>query len=287
MANTLDADLIVDVLAETAITKLNSKLAFLSSFSTDFSNTRAEAPRQTIQVELVTTAGSVLTNPTNFEDTATVNTNIAVASNHLSRPVGLSAQDLNQGHRLRTKATQAAITIANAVQDAVLSLVTLTNYTNSPVIKGAQTDAQLLQAMWASILGGGQKNAVLTTSQYAKYLPTNLESFDPTKGMTGLFGFDSFTYSDRLAAAGETGILGFTCDPRAIAVAARLPADVGGVQERDYVVSDTVMLENLGIGIQYNVWFSRATRGHWLSYDVVFGAAVGDATALTIAMPTT
>jgi hypothetical protein len=202
MPNTLDTDLIVDVLAETAITKLNDKLAFLSSFSTDFSNTRAEAPRQTIQVELVTSAGAILTNPANFEVTDTTNVNVPVVSNHLSRPVGLSAQDMNLGHRLRTKATQAAITVANAVQDAVLSLVTLTNFTNSPVIKGAQTDAQLLQAMWASIKGGGQKNAVLTTSQYAKYLPTNLESFDPTKGLTGLFGFDSFTYSASNSTSG-------------------------------------------------------------------------------------
>lgn len=286
MANNLDTDLIVDVLSDVALTTLPSKLANLRAYSTDVTDDRAKA-RQKIQVELVTGVGDVIENPTNFQVTAITNTNVEVALTHLSRPVGLSAQDLNVGHKLETKARKALITLADAVQDKIFQLVTLTNFTNSPTIKGAGTDAELLKAMWGSILGGGQKNAVLTTSQYANYLPTNLESFDPTQRTAGIFGFDGFFYGDRLAAAGESGILGFACDPSAIAVAARLPEDPGGAKGADYITSQTVTVPDLGVAVEFNVWFDRASRGHWLSYDICFGAAVGDPTALTIAMPTT
>jgi hypothetical protein len=65
-----------------------------------------------------------------------------------------------------------------------------------------------------------------------------------------------------------------------MAIASRLPADPGDAKDRDYIVSDVVTVDPLGIAVEYNVWFSRATRGHFLSYDIVFGAAVGDDTAL-------
>ncbi len=38
------------------------------------------------------------------------------------------------------------------------------------------------------------------------------------------------------------------------------------------------LLEQVGITVQSFVWFSRASRSLWASYDVCFGAAVGDAT---------
>jgi hypothetical protein len=288
MANTLDANLIVDILAEQAMNTLPSALSPLRAFSTDFSATRAEGPRQTIQVELVKTAGSALVNPTNFEQTATENQAVAVVSNHLSRPVGLSAQDLNEGRRLRTKATKAAESIANAVLDTCMGLVTASNYAGvvypsstgtapAPIVPAY--DKAMLRRLWAAISNGRQKNAVLSGEVYSEFLPSNLEAFDPTKTKVGIFGFDNFDYNNRFAAAGS-GVVGFSCDPSAMAVAARLPADPGSAKENDYIASDVVSIDSLGISIEFNVWFSRATRGHWLSYDVVFGAAVGDNTAL-------
>jgi len=281
MANTLDADLIVDILAERAMNVLPSALSPLSAFSTDFSDTPTDAPRQTIQVELVKTAGSVLTNPTNFEVTATENANVAVASNHLSRPVGLTIQDLNLGHRLMTKADKALEAIANAVLDTCMTLVTTTNYDNTPIEVGEAFNKATLKKMWAAISNGRQKNAVLSGQNYANFLPENLDSFDPTRSRTGLFGFDHFDYHNRFAAAGDD-IVAFACDPSAMAVAARLPMDFAGAQQSDYIVSDSVTINPLGISVQFNVWFARGSRAAWLSYDVVFGAAVGDKTALTV-----
>ncbi len=287
MSNTLDADLIVDILAEQAMNTLPSALAPLNVFSTDFSSERSErsgsGPRQTIQVELNTTAGSVLSNPTSFEVTAAEDSNVAVTMNHLSRPVGLSVQDLNQGRRLRTKATKALETVANAVQDACFALVTTSNYDGAVVNVAGPTavNHDTLKALWGRISNGRQKNAVLTGEAFAQFIPANLDDYNPATSRTNIRGFDNFHYANRLAAAGE-GVVGFSCDPSAMAVAAMLPADPGDAKERDYIASEVVTIDPLGISVEFNVWFSRATRGHWLSYDVVFGAAVGDKTALFI-----
>jgi hypothetical protein len=285
MANTYDADLVTDILSRTALTVLGSDLTMLEGFSTDVSDERG-APRQTIQVELVTGAGNVVSNPVNFEVTAATNTNVAVVLNHLSRPVEVSAQDLNQGQRLETKAKKALMVISNAIQDACLSLVTAANYTNTMVELAVAQDsaayAKFLKDMWAGIVGG-QRNLVLTNETFAQYLPTNLESFDPTRQRAGLYGYNLFTHSSRfVAASAQADIVGFVADPSAMAIAARLPADPGAAKERDYIVSDVVTIGELNIPVEFNVWFSRATRSHWMSYDICFGAAKGDATALTI-----
>lgn len=282
MANTYDADLVVDVLSQTALTTLGDDLTMLEGFSTDVTDDRAAA-RQTIQVELVTSAGSVVTNPTNFEVTAATNTNVAVALNHLSRPVEISVQDLNQGQRLETKAKKALQVISNAIQDTALALVTNSNYTNTMIELDASPDyAAFLKSMWAGVTGVDSRNLVLTNEVFAQYLPTNLESFNILNG-GGVYGFDRFTHSSRFAAAGaESDAVGFVADSSAMAIAARLPEDPGGAKDRDYIVSDTIRLPVLGLPVEFNVWFSRATRSHWMSYDVCFGAAVGDPSALTI-----
>jgi hypothetical protein len=285
MANTYDADLVTDILSRTALTTLGSDLTMLEGFSTDVSDERG-APRQVIQVELVTAAGSVVSNPVNFEVTAATNTNIPVTLTHLSRPVEVSAQDLNQGQRLETKAKKALQVISNAIQDACLSLVTAANYTNTMVELLAAQDAaayaKFLKDMWAGITGG-QRNLVLTNETFAQYLPTNLDSFDPTRQRAGLYGYNLFTHSSRfVAASAQADIVGFVADPSAMAIAARLPADPGAAKERDYIVSEVVLIGELNIPVEFNVWFSRATRSHWMSYDVCFGAAKGDPSALTI-----
>lgn len=290
MSNTLDSNLIVDILAEQAMNTLPDYLAPLRVFSTDFSNERStrsgSGPRQTIQVELNKTAGAVLENPTNFEVTAAEDTAVTVTMDHISRPVGLSVQDLNQGRRLMTKATKAVEAVANGVMDKVMALVTAATFDDKPVIDVTEDfadtfDHTVLKAMWASLSNGREKNAVLNGQSYSQFLPKDLFQFDPTTGMTGLFGFDNFTYTNRFQAAGDN-VVAFSCDPSAMAVAAMLPADPGDAKERDYIASEVVTLDRLGISVEFNVWFSRATRGHWLSYDVVFGAAVGDKSALQV-----
>ena len=284
MANTYDADLVTDVLSDIALTTLGSDLTMLNGFSTNVTDERAAA-RQTIQVELVTAAGDAIENPTNFEVTAATNTNVAVALTHLSRPVEVSAQDLNQGQRLRTKATKAIQTISNAVQDACLSLVTSANYTGDiielPPTKSAADYQKFREDLWAAITGG-TPSAVFNKETFSRYLPTNQEGFDILQGR-GFFGFDYMSFSSRFVAAeAEATMLGFSCDPSAMAIAARLPEDPGAAKDRDYIVSDVITLPVVNLPLEYNVWFSRATRSHWMSYDICFGAAKGDPSALRI-----
>jgi hypothetical protein len=288
MANTLDADLIVDVLSTQAMTVLNSKLAPLNVFSTDFSNEPVSFARQKVQVELVTSTGSILTNPTDFEQTSAANSNVEVTLNHYSRPVGLSAVEMSLGHKLMTKAQSAANLLANTVLDVCTALITEANYTNPPVdadaesaLTGGKFDVNVLKAMWSAGSNFDVKNAVLDGSRFADFLPSNLESFNPMTSQTGIYGFDRFTYHNRFAAAGSD-IVAFVCDPGAMAIAGRAPANVGYMGLSELIKTTEVPLDILGMSVWINEWVSTKNRAVWFSYDVVFGAALGDPARLTV-----
>ena len=46
--------------------------------------------------------------------------------------------------------------------------------------------------------------------------------------------------------------------------------------------SRVVEIPDLGLNVVINLWGSTATRTLWASYGVMFGAAVADASALTL-----
>jgi hypothetical protein len=83
--------------------------------------------------------------------------------------------------------------------------------------------------------------------------------------------------------------VGFLCGPDAIGVASGLPISTS-VPSSEFLSQQVVNIDgagsnspSIGLSVQINVWFARATRTIWASYDVMFGAAAGDAsTTLTL-----
>ena len=86
--------------------------------------------------------------------------------------------------------------------------------------------------------------------------------------------FDAIKKMAEISAG--TNANGFIGDLTALAVASRLPLNDDEVREA--IDFSTVLLPN-GVVIQVSKWVSKASRNTWNSLDVVFGAAVGDASA--------
>ena len=282
MPNSFDPSLITDVLRDTAITVLQSRLAPLNAFSTDFSADEI-APRKTVQVPIATSGSTTLVNPSSFESGDSALDNVAVTVNQYAQPFHVTNNELQQGHRLERLAKINLHQLANRIIDVALAPVTEANFGAAAVdVNSAdQFSPAELKTLWASLKDGDVRNVVLDGSLYAQFLPTNLESFNVAANgrNAGMYGFDGFFYNNRFNGAGVS-ILGFACSPQAIAVASGLPAS--SPVDAAMLAQDVITIPDLGLSVQYNLWTSSATRSLWASYDVMFGAAKGDGSALKI-----
>jgi len=277
MANTLSSTLVVDVLKDVTITTLQNRLAGLNAFCSDFGADR-QKPRSTVQVAKATAGSTTLTNPASYESGDSTLDPISVTVNELSQPFHITAQQRMQGFRMEQLLKINLRKLANAIWDIPSALMTTGNFGAKVVdVAAASFDVGELKTIWAAIEDAGDKNVVLSGDLYSQFLPSNLESFNPVTGEGGIHGFDRFLHSSRWSAAG-TNVEGFAGDPQAIGCASGLP-DYGSDNDRDFKMIEVIEIPDLGLSVEYREWFSRSTRSDWGSFGLMFGAAVGDATA--------
>jgi hypothetical protein len=89
----------------------------------------------------------------------------------------------------------------------------------------------------------------------------------------GRFGFDLIAEQNRYTGA-IANTVGFVCGPDALAIASGIPV---GMIPGEFVEQRVVTTQQ-GLSAMISVWYSRATRSHMASYDIMFGAAAADTT---------
>src|SRR3954470_17971143 len=99
MANTIDADLLIDTLSNRVKTTLGPALAPLNSFTRDFS-TDVYVLGKSHQIPVTTGGSTTLVNPTNFEQGDSTTDNIPVTVSHYSQPFHVTSAQLNQRIKL-------------------------------------------------------------------------------------------------------------------------------------------------------------------------------------------
>lgn len=278
--NTFAAGLVVDYLADAVITEMGTKLAMVGNFTRNvgLDNLR---PKATVQVKKFVQAGSSATvdNATNFEtsnDSELAAT--AVTVNQISKLFAVTQQELNQGFALADLAAGSADVFALGISKKITAVMTAANYGAGTTIgTAANFDTSDIPAILALaknyrqkllLLDGGhlarlQFSAAANTFPDARYGPLN----------NGLFGFEGiFEQNDWTGAIANTA--GFVCGRDAIAIASGLPV---GMIAGEFVEQRTVESTN-GLSVLLSVWYSRATRSHMASYDIMFGVAAGDKT---------
>lgn len=278
MANSLSSSLVLDTLAEATLTTLGNRLAPLRAFSTDFT-TDMMNQNAMVQVRKANAAGSVQTNPTNFETGDTNVTNVAVQVKHYSKSYNLSSQELNQGFRLEQLAAINAQVLANKIIDIALAPITATNFPSNVTVAQASFSATNAKTLWGAVAKSSMRHLILDGTAFAQLLPTDTLGFgiQNSSYRPGSYGFDAVILNTRWDGAG-TNIYGFAVGPEAVAAAAGLPMIDPGVASL-LAGSRTITLPDLGLSVQLNTWGSLSSRSAWASLDVMFGAALGDNTA--------
>ena len=280
MANTIDADLLIDTLSQKAITFLGDRLAPLSAFSTDFS-TDELVQEKAVQVPVVSSGATTLTNPTTFESGDTVTSNVAVTVNHYSQPFHITSKQYNQRIRLEMLAQGNLQTLANKISDVWTALVLDASIsTTNTTVAQASFVAASAKSMLGQIVKCSRKSLLLDGIAYAQLAPSDKNAFE--LGASGAYGFDAIFPQTRWTGA-TANVYGLAAGQEFLAMAAGIPLQAPGVAD-EMVSQKVITIPGLGLPIQVNLWVSRATRQLWCSYDLMFGAAVADGSAAALVL---
>jgi ATP-dependent protease ClpP protease subunit len=287
-ANTFASGLVVDYLADAVITVAANRLALVSAFSRNvgLDNLR---PRATVQVKKYTTGTAAQTNPTSWEtnnDSTLTATSVTV--NQISKNFTVTQQELNQGFSLADLAAGSADLFAYGISDVLTALMVTGNYgAVTGIGSAANFDSSDLPAILALAKNYRSKNLILDGGHLARIQFSGLSTASAgTVAMpdsrygplnNGRFGFDVIAENNRWTSA-ETNTVGFVCGPDSIAIAAGLPV---GMIAGEFIEQRTVTTNN-GLSCLLSVWYSRASRSHMASYDIMFGAAAADTTQAKI-----
>ena len=285
-ANTFASGLVVDYLADAVITVATTKLAMISGFTRNvgLDNLR---PRATVQVKKFTTGDATVDNASNFEDGAANQSTLAataVTVNQITKTFSVTQQELNQGFALSDLAQGSAEIFALGISKKVTAQMTAALFGAGTVIGAAANfDSSDLPAILALaknyrqkllLLDGGHMARLMFSGQLTAAAGTNPfpdSRYGPLNN--GYFGFANILeQNDYTGAIANT--VGFVCGQDAIAVASGLPV---GMIAGEFLEQRTVELSN-GLSVLLSVWYSRASRSHMASYDIMFGAAAADTT---------
>jgi ATP-dependent protease ClpP protease subunit len=287
-ANTFASGLVVDYLADAVITVAANRLALVSAFSRNvgLDNLR---PRATVQVKKYTTGTAAQTNPTSWEtnnDSTLAATSVTV--NQISKNFTVTQAELNQGFSLADLAAGSADLFAYGISDVLTALMVTGNYgAVTGIGSAANFDSSDLPAILALAKNYRSKNLILDGGHLARIQFSGQSTasagtvampdsrFGPLNN--GRFGFDVIAENNRWTSA-ETNTVGFVCGPDSIAIASGLPV---GMIAGEFIEQRTVTTAN-GLSALLSVWYSRASRSHMASYDIMFGAAAADTTQAEI-----
>ena len=285
-ANTFASGLVVDYLADAVITVATTKLAMVSGFTRNvgLDNLR---PRATVQVKKFTTGDATVDNASNFEDGAANQSTLAATSvtvNQITKTFTVTQQELNQGFALSDLAQGSAEIFALGISKKITAQMTAALFGAGTVIgTAANFDSSDIPAILALaknyrqkllLLDGGHMARLMFSGQLTAAAGTNPfpdSRYGPLNN--GYFGFANILeQNDWTSAIANT--VGFVCGQDAIAVASGLPV---GMIAGEFLEQRTVELSN-GLSVLLSVWYSRASRAHMASYDIMFGAAAADTT---------
>ena len=270
MSNTIDSALLQDSIAQQTKTVLSKRLAALNLFASDFSSD-VKKPKDTVHVPIASATASTSVNPSTFNSIGgTTIGKTSVSLDHIYQPFGLSYSDLQSAHRLERLIQINLDAMADKIWALATAPVTVANF-GAAVVDSAESAINAtsgdLPSLWAAVHKSVRKGLVVSPVIYSNLIPTSTTALNLGDGA---YGFENGVHY-ATSFGGETGLKGFACSPEALVMAAAVPA----LADNDYMVSDSVALDGIGLSVAYNVYSDKSTRSLIASLEVMFGASAG------------
>ncbi len=218
-----------------------------------------------VNVPVVSAVQSVLTNPTNYENSGDTVDPSEVTIVHYSAQFGFNNPDASRGFELERLLGSHLVNIEQSIVAAVNGVITETNF-GAPAV--AVLPAAYAVGNLETLLGAvpGRSIIALDSPYFVKtkstWMPSGQESL--LKELSNLTGI------------GE-GVRGFAARQEAIALVYGYPAP-GPVNE----VATSMISLPIGLDVQFSRWWQKSGRQWRGSLDICLVAAVGQAGALKL-----
>lgn len=270
MANTFDSALVADSIAAQTKTILSNRLAALNLFASDFSSD-VKKPKDTVHVPIASATASTAVNPTVFNSIGgTTLGKASVTLDHIYQPFGLAYSDLQSAQRLDRLIQINLDAMADKIWALVTAPITIANFGAATVTSNPSSVSATsgdLPKLWAAVSKSARKGLVVSPVVFSNLIPTTSTALNLS---AGAYGFENGVHYAS-SFGGEAGLYGFACSPEALVMASAVPA----LADNDYMVSDSVTLDQIGLTVAYNVYSDKSTRSLIASLEVMFGAAAG------------
>jgi hypothetical protein len=277
----LDANLVVDRLADNFVLQLGADFAPHRSFAVSALPEGIPVGRNTLQIEVSNAGSTVQTNPSTYITGAGTNQNAAISVNEYSVTWQITSEEGLQGHRFASGPGKNANQLADKVWAVVSALMVTGTFSNadSSVAEASFADSHR-QFLWASITGSSELHLVLSRLAMSGMLPSDKNSFQLSE--SGAYGFAGLHTVSNWSAA-SSNVYGFAAAPQAFAVVHGVPARPDAVVN---AMQSAGRVETLdipgGMAVEFSVWADPNTRILYASLALCYGAAVTDDNALTL-----
>lgn len=275
----LDADLVVDVLADEAVVTLGESLAPLNAFSINALSMATRVGRNTVQVEKSGTApaGTANDNRTDYQAESGANTNIAITVNEISFQQTITAPEQIQGHQFLTAIPELSKALGAAVWDKITALVLTGTYGTGVAGTAGSITVANLQTLRTAV-DSNDCNLLIERVESAAIMPDDKNSFELAE--RGAYGYNQIHVVSNFTG-GTANTYAMACTPAAMVM-------VGGAPQRDPQVIESIRrngvyeqftIPGLNLSAELTIWTDLQTRAMWMGLATCFGVAAGDAAA--------
>jgi len=272
-ANTIATALAPDVLTDTLITVLGTRLGAFSAFITEVD--LSVRKRSKHQVKFATVAPTTLVNPTSFTGGDSTLTNVEVSADQYVQPFHMSNADLQNGFRLADILQVNVQALAEKLASVMSAQCTTANF-GTPLIIGAASnfDVNDLPAILADakVKQWLTRYLALDYSYIARLVPLNTQALNWAE--TGAFDFTRI-FTHNLWSGGALNLVGLAFTRQAFVQLFGMP-HVDSDAPYDDITN--VSLEN-GFTVSFRSWYDPATRIRHANLDAIYGIAKADANA--------
>lgn len=277
MANTIDADLLMDTLSERAINVLSNRFAPLSAFTRDFSDGVIVQQTKNVQVPVISSTSATVKNPSTYVGGDTVTSNVPVTVDAYSKTIHLTSAQLNQKLKLEQFSTAALNQFADDIMGVVTGkILDASISTTNEVVAQTSFAVANARSIWGKLGKTSEKHLIMDSVAYAQLAPSDKNSLGYA---AGAYGFNGIHHQTMWTGA-TANTYGIGCGPEFMAVVAGIPQMSEGVR-RALTAQRNISLPN-GLTLQVNYWVDTNTRIEYASYDIMFGAAVADGAAAVL-----
>ena len=286
MANTINANLQNNIIAQSALEQFTSILAPLNSFSTSFNDEAAEKGK-TISIPKISNTASAIDFAGTYSDMDTTYGAVQITlDQHMFVSWNITDTESSQSSavELQRFGYQKGGDLAKAVFQDILAVVTAANYTTSILVTAGDFDSDEVADLREDGLGQNlypdQCALVLTNEYFTSLLKDtdlshaiNYGSAEVIQGGTvpSLFGIKEIRESTSIPANGE-GLRGFYTHPSAMAVAMRYLEPLNSSQ---YINANRVTDEATGMTMGYREFYTPSTGVQTAVLECVYGFSVG------------